>query len=66
MSKSGYDLTTARRNPYAKKLREEGYYIKIYVPPVKEREETLDRLELTDEELAMLKELVAKEEARRN
>ena len=65
MSQAGYDLTTARRNPYAERLRKNGYYIKIFVPPEEEREQSFVDFEITNEELAMLKEFVAREEAKR-
>ena len=65
MNQLDYDLSTARKNPYAENLRKNGYYIKIFVPPEEERERAFDGLEITNEEFAMLKEFVAKEEARR-
>jgi len=65
MSEMQYDLSTARKNPYAQNLKKNGYYIKIFVPPEDERKLALESLEISNEELAMLKEIVAKEEARR-
>lgn len=64
MSKCGrYDLSTARKNPYAEKLKK-GYAIRIIVPS-EEAEET-DNFYVTDEELYEIKAFVASEEAKRS
>jgi hypothetical protein len=59
-----YDLSTARKNPYAEKLKK-GYSIKINVPPEEERIKEINDFHVTDEELQMLKDFIASEELKR-
>jgi len=61
-----YDLTTAKPNPYAQRLKDNGYYIKIFIPPENERKQSFENLDLTNEEFALLKEFVAQEEVKRS
>ena len=64
MSEVHYDLSTARRNPYAEKLKK-GYTIRIHVPPEEERQKEMDDFYVSDDELKMIKEFVANEERKR-
>ena len=59
-----YDLTTARKNPYAEKLKD-GYSIRVHIPSVEQREKEMSDFFVTDEELKMLKEFVRAEEENR-
>ena len=59
-----YDLSKARKNPYAERLKK-GYSIRINVPPEDELTEEFENYHINDEELQFLKEFVAKEDARR-
>jgi hypothetical protein len=64
MSKCGrYDLSTARKNPYAERLKK-GYAIRIIVPPEEENAPPND-FYVTDEELHEIKAFVKSEEAKR-
>ena len=65
MNTTNYDLSTARKNPYAERLKS-GYTIRIHVPPAEEREAEMNDFYVTDEELQMIKDFVAKEEQKRN
>ena len=58
-----YDLSTLRKNPYAERLKK-GYSIRIIVPP-EEHQTTANDFNFDDDELQMLKDLVASEEAKR-
>ena len=60
-----YDLSTARKNPYAERLKK-GYTIRIHVPPEEERQKEMNDFLITDEELQTLKEFVASEEQKRS
>lgn len=65
MSKCGrYDLSTARKNPYAEQLKN-GYSIVINVSPEEISAPPLNDFYVSDEELHMLKDFVASEEAKR-
>ena len=59
-----YDISTARKNPYAEKLKG-GYTIRIHVPPESERQKEMNDFYVTDEELKMIKAFVASEESKR-
>ena len=59
-----YDLSTARKNPYAERLKR-GYSIVIDVPPDDEYVREMSDLFVTDEELSVIKEFVANEERKR-
>lgn len=59
-----YDLSTLRKNPYAERLKK-GYAIRIIVPPETEQQNTANDFHFDDDELQMLKDLVASEEAKR-
>ena len=59
-----YDLSTARKNPYAERLKK-GYSIVINIPPEGEYEKEMNDFYVTDEELSVIKEFVAKEESKR-
>jgi len=65
MSESVYDLSTARKNPYAERLKK-GYTIRISVPSEEERKKEMNNFFVTDEELQMLKDFVASEERKRH
>lgn len=58
-----YDLSTLRKNPYAERLKK-GYAIRIIVPPEAEQQSDND-FHYDDDELQMLKDIVASEEAKR-
>jgi len=60
-----YDLSTARKNPYAEKLKK-GYTIRIYVPSEEERQKEMNDFFISDDELQMLKDFVASEERKRS
>ena len=60
-----YDLSTARKNPYAERLKK-GYSIVINVPPDDELDKEINDCYVTDEELSVIKEFVAREEKKRN
>ena len=64
MSEVIYDLSTARKNPYAERLKK-GYTIRIYVPPEEERQKEMNNFFVSDRELQMIKEFVASEEKKR-
>ena len=64
MEQTVYDLSTARKNPFAEKLKS-GYTIRIHVPPEEERKKEMNDFFVTDEELKMIKEFVASEEKKR-
>jgi hypothetical protein len=57
-----YDLSTMRKNPYAERLKK-GYAIRIIVPP--EEQQTANDFHFDDDELQILKDLVASEEEKR-
>jgi len=59
-----YDLSTARKNPYAERLKK-GYSIRINVPPEEEYVKEMNDFCVTDDELRMIKEFVASEEKKR-
>ena len=59
-----YDISSARRNPYAERLKN-GYTIRIHVPPEEERIKEMNDFYVTDEELQMIKDFVASEEKKR-
>ena len=59
-----YDLSTARKNPYAERFKK-GYTIRIHVPPEEEREKEMRDFYVTDAELQMIKDFVASEERKR-
>ncbi|MCL2388410.1 MAG: hypothetical protein FWC89_12825 [Defluviitaleaceae bacterium] len=59
-----YDLSTARKNPYAERLKK-GYSIRINVPPEEESHKEINNFYVTDEELQIIKEFVASEERKR-
>jgi len=60
-----YDLSTARKNPYAERLKK-GYSIVINVPPDDEYAKEMNDFHVTDEELSIIKEFVASEEKKRD
>jgi len=62
--KPRYDLSTARKNPYAERLKK-GYSIIINVPPEEVTAAPINDFYVSDEELHMLKEFVASEEEKR-
>ena len=64
MNEVNYDLTTARKNPYAERLKK-GYTIRIYVPSEEERQKEMDDFFVSDDELQMIKDFVASEEKKR-
>jgi len=64
MNNINYDLSTARKNPYAEKLKN-GYTIRIYVPSEEERQKEMNDLYISDDELKMLKDFVSQEELKR-
>jgi len=64
MNGVAYDLSTARKNPYADKLKN-GYTIRINVLPKDERKKEMDDFFVSDEELQMIKDFVASEERKR-
>ena len=64
MSEIAYDMSTARKNPYAEKLKK-GYTIRIHVPPEEERQREMNDFYVTDDELQMIKDFVAREEEKR-
>jgi len=59
-----YDLSTARKNPYAEKLKQ-GYTIRIHVPPEEERQKEMNDFFVSEEELQMIKAFVASEDKKR-
>jgi len=64
MSEPAYDVSTARKNPYAQRLKG-GYTIRIHVPPEEERQKEMNDFFVTDDELQMIKDFVASEEEKR-
>jgi len=64
MNGVAYDLSTARKNPYADKLKN-GYTIRINVLPKDERKKEMDDFFVSDEKLQMIKAFVASEERKR-
>ena len=58
------DFSDWRPNPYLDRL-ENGYTIRVHVPPRSERLSNRSDLVLTDDELKRMKELVANEERKR-
>ena len=64
MNEATYDMTTARKNPYAQRLKS-GYTIRIHVPPEEERQKEMNDFFVTDDELQMIKDFVASEEEKR-
>jgi len=64
MGEAVYDLSTARKNPYAERLKK-GYTIRIHVPPEAERQKEMNDFFVTDDELQMIKDFVASEEKKR-
>ena len=64
MTSARYDLSSARKNPYAERLKK-GYSIKINVAPEEENIKEMNDFYVTDEELHLLKQFVANEEAKR-
>jgi hypothetical protein len=65
MSNVAYDLSTARINPYAERLKK-GYTIRIHVPPEEERQKEMNDFLVSDDELQMIKDFVASEEKKRS
>ena len=59
-----YDLSIARKNPYADRLKK-GYTIRIHVPSEEEREKEMSDFYVTEAELQMIKDFVASEERKR-
>jgi len=59
-----YDLSTARKNPYAERLKK-GYSIIINVSSDDEYNKEINDFFVTDEELADIKLFVANEERKR-
>ena len=64
MDKATYDMSTARKNPYAERLKK-GYTIRIHVPPEEERQKEMSDFYVSDDELQMIKDFVASEEKKR-
>ena len=64
VSEVAYDVSTARKNPYAERLKK-GYTIRINVPPEEERIKEMNDFYVTDTELQMIKDFVASEEEKR-
>ena len=64
MSEVIYDISTAKKNPYAEKLKK-GYTIRIHVPPEEERQKEMNDFFVSDDELQMIKDFVASEEKKR-
>jgi len=64
MSDIAYDVSTARKNPYAERLKK-GYTIRINVPPEEERQKEMNNFFVSDAELQMIKDFVASEEEKR-
>jgi len=64
MNDATYDLSTARKNPYAERLKK-GYTIRIHVPPEEERQKEMNNFFVTEEELQMIKAFVVSEEKKR-
>jgi hypothetical protein len=61
MDEAKYDLSTARKNPYAEKLKD-GYTVRIYIPSEEERKKEMNDFYVTDDELKMIKDFIAGEE----
>ena len=64
MSEPTYDVSTARKNPNAERLKK-GYTIRIHVPSEEERRKDMNDFYVTDDELQMIKDFVANEEEKR-
>ena len=62
MNETNYDLSTARKNPYAEQLKK-GYTIRIYVPSEEERQKEMNDFFISDDELKMIKDFVESEES---
>ena len=64
MNEITYDVSTAKKNPYAERLKK-GYTIRIHVPSEEERQKEMNDFLVTDDELQMIKNFVASEEKKR-
>ena len=64
MSDIIYNISSAKKNPYAERLKK-GYTIRIHVPPEDERQREMNDFYVTDDELQMIKDFVASEEKKR-
>jgi len=64
MREEVYDTSTARKNPYADRMKK-GYTIRVHVPSEEEWQREMNDFFVSDEELQMIKNFVASEEEKR-